>query len=214
MTQEYLTLPLDISVTLAPKRRMSHDGVIVLGGMRVDPGYHGQLFIGLYNFSSQDFILSPGRKLIAGVFSKHKKATSFQPERMEKNQFPEDLQKMINKYSPVNSIGIKERLDDVEQHLKKLEELLANDKNWRKEIKESITELNEALREETIAHKEHIIELQTLMEKEQREIKTKIDTDAHIYKGKSETNSKWLASLGVAVGVLGLIVAIMVYIFR
>lgn len=214
MTQEYLTLPLNTSVTLVPKRKIGHDGIIVLGGMRVDPGYHGQLFIGLYNFASQDFVLSPGRKLIAGIFSKHEKEVSFRPKNMQKNCFPEDLQKMINKYSPVNSAGIAKRLEDVEQHLKKVEEILSDDRDWRKEIRETIAELNKALKEETLARKEHIAELHAQMEKEQIGLKNRLDSQDSIYKSKSETNSRWLAAVGVTMGVVGAVAAILALVFR
>ena len=56
-TIETLVLPKNINALLSPKRKLSHLGLIVLGGFCVDPLYQGPLFIGLYNFSSTPFPL-------------------------------------------------------------------------------------------------------------------------------------------------------------
>ncbi len=68
LTRERLELPGNMIATLTPKRKLAHDGIIVLGGLTVDPKYRGVLLIGLYNFSSTPFPLRPGKKLIGAVF--------------------------------------------------------------------------------------------------------------------------------------------------
>ena len=51
LTEERLRLPSNITAQLSPKRKLSHQGILTLGGFCIDPGYHGRLLIGLLNFS-------------------------------------------------------------------------------------------------------------------------------------------------------------------
>ena len=43
MSAERLHLPMDVFVVLVHKRKLSHDGIAVMGGLCVDPGYEGHL---------------------------------------------------------------------------------------------------------------------------------------------------------------------------
>lgn len=61
-TIEKLALPNDTIAMLSPKRKLSHQGIIALGGFAVDPKYVGPLFVGLYNVSSTPFHLQSGKK--------------------------------------------------------------------------------------------------------------------------------------------------------
>ena len=67
-TIEKLSLPNNVIAMLSPKRKLSHQGIIVLGGFAIDPKYRGPLFVGLYNFSSTPFHLQTGRKLMRRSF--------------------------------------------------------------------------------------------------------------------------------------------------
>jgi deoxycytidine triphosphate deaminase len=92
-TIERLDLPNNIIAMLSPKRKLSHQGIIVLGGFAIDPKYRGPLFIGLYNFSSTPFHLQSGKRLIAAVFYElaDSELTDFPiPEPMgEQEDFPD-----------------------------------------------------------------------------------------------------------------------------
>src|SRR6266513_3507666 len=68
LTKEEMKLPPDMFAQLSPKRKISHAGVLTIGGFCVDPGYEGYLLLGLYNFSSTPFRLIPGKKVIAATF--------------------------------------------------------------------------------------------------------------------------------------------------
>ncbi len=48
-----LVLPKDICARIGSKRALSYDGVILLTGSLVDPGYEGHLLFGLYNASQR-----------------------------------------------------------------------------------------------------------------------------------------------------------------
>jgi len=70
VTEEELDLPNNIFCILSTKRKLSHDGIILLGGLIVDLNYKGRLFFGLHNLSGIDFPFQPNKKLVAGVFYK------------------------------------------------------------------------------------------------------------------------------------------------
>lgn len=63
MTEEQICLPTNMMIVLTHKRKIAYDGILILGGLSVDPGYEGPLLIGLYNFSSRPYPLTQGRKL-------------------------------------------------------------------------------------------------------------------------------------------------------
>ena len=44
MTKEVLDVPINIKIDLHEKRKLAHEGIAVLGGRSVDPGYKGRLF--------------------------------------------------------------------------------------------------------------------------------------------------------------------------
>lgn len=113
MSKEKLTLPNDIYIQLSPKRSLAHDGIELLGGLTVDPGYEGYLVFGLYNVSGTPFKLKPGIKLVGANF--HKLYEGEIPTGEVKKpksiyDFPERLQELIGKYKPVNPQTISEEL--------------------------------------------------------------------------------------------------------
>lgn len=68
LSAERLKLSDTMTAELSPKRKLSHAGILAMGGFCIDPLYDGFLLIGLYNFSSTRFPLLPGKKLIAATF--------------------------------------------------------------------------------------------------------------------------------------------------
>ena len=100
LTKERLTLPKDIIALLSSKRKLSHNGIILLGSLAADPLYNGPLWIGLYNISSTPFPLMPGRKLIAALFyelSEQKIGEFTIPEAAGTGDFPDELINLIKK---------------------------------------------------------------------------------------------------------------------
>ena len=122
LTEERLELPPDTFAQLSPKRKISHAGVLTIGGFCVDPGYHGYLLLGLYNFSSTPFKLMPGRKVIAATFHRLQEGEAEllgkPPESLE--EFPPDLVQTMEKYKPEGSQTLFETLRRLEGDLLKL----------------------------------------------------------------------------------------------
>jgi dUTPase len=147
MTEETLELPQNMFCQLSTKRRLSHDGIILLGGFTVDPHYSGRLFFGLYNISSQDYPLIPGKKLIAGVFYKvdEQTARSFTTVPEALHDFPDDLVRMIRNYKPVSTEALSKEIENLKQTVSDLRDLINNDKIWRDEFKTGLKTNNEQI---------------------------------------------------------------------
>ena len=71
---EKFKLPLDTFARLGAKRSYSYDGIILLTGCLVDPGYEGHLLFGVYNASQKKYVLRRGAKICVVVFERLPKA--------------------------------------------------------------------------------------------------------------------------------------------
>ncbi len=161
LTHETLSLPQNIMAVLSPKRTLAHSGIMLLGGLMVDPNYSGVLWVGLYNFSSNAFPLRPGKKLISAMFYELKddEAQDF-PVLNGETDFPDTLIELIKHYKPVELKGIQDELRDTKRSLESLRLDFDTDKNWKESFKKGlethnsqIEKLLEGLREEKDARK-------------------------------------------------------------
>lgn len=67
---EKLHLPANIFARIGSKRALAYEGVILLTGAVVDPGYEGHLLFGLYNASQKRVLVRAGRKICNIVFER------------------------------------------------------------------------------------------------------------------------------------------------
>ncbi|UCE61722.1 MAG: hypothetical protein JSU63_08230 [Phycisphaerales bacterium] len=132
MTEERLELPDTIKAELSLKRKLSHLGILVLGGFCVDPGYRGRLIFGLYNLSSSPFPLMPGRKLVAAQFFELPPdaipAKAAPPEPLD--DFPDDLVRFMLSYAPISQEGIRESIDEIKKGLDDLRQQFHSREEW------------------------------------------------------------------------------------
>lgn len=147
MTQESLDLPMNIYCQLSTKRKISHDGIIILGGFVIDPGYSGKLIFGLYNVSSRSYPIIPGRKMVAGVFyevsDEESKCFTCNPKPM--NDFPDDLIKMIDEFKSIAVESLGGQLSSIKADINRLKEQLDSDKSWKEDFKRGLGENNEQI---------------------------------------------------------------------
>ena len=136
LTEETLELPVDIMAHLMPKRKLSHEGILVLGGFCVDPLYSGKLLVGLYNFSSSRFMLEPGRKLIAAVFYELEDTEKGVFEKPESSvaDFPGELVRLISSYQPIDLKGLRDDINSLESQISNLRTEITTDKEWKKDF--------------------------------------------------------------------------------
>lgn len=65
---EKIKLPLNIFAKIGTKRALSYDGLILLTGSLIDPGYEGHLLFGIYNASSSKKFITPSMKICSLTF--------------------------------------------------------------------------------------------------------------------------------------------------
>lgn len=157
LTEESLDLPKNVMAHLVPKRKLGHEGIIVLGGFCVDPLYKGRLLVGLFNYSSSSWALDPKRKLIAAMFfelQENEIGTMPVPKDAIED-FPSDLRRTIAAYQPIDVRGLKEEIKSLENHIDALREEFTTDKEWKKDFQtklatqtENIDKLIKGLEEE------------------------------------------------------------------
>lgn len=147
LTKERLCLPSNIIATLTPKRKLAHGGIIILGGLAVDPLYRGVLLVGLYNFSSTPFPLMPGKKLIGAMFYELDPEDVHEdtPTPKEINDFPDELVALIRNYHPIELNSLGDRVAEISRELNNLRSELISDKEWREEFKSSLDQHNNQL---------------------------------------------------------------------
>jgi deoxycytidine triphosphate deaminase len=174
-TMELLDLPNSMIATLSPKRKLSHLGIIALGGFAVDPKYKGPLYIGLYNFSSTAFPLIPGRKLIAAMFynlgiDELTEFPDLQPIS-DQDEFPDDLISLIRNYKPVELKSLTEAVFHLQGQFNTLQDEVRDDRTWKKEFRDAqdqqtkqIDKLLEGLQDEKAIRKEEDFALRSKLE--------------------------------------------------
>jgi dUTPase len=140
LTEERVELPSNMMAQLSPKRKLSHEGILVLGGLCIDPLYRGKLLVGLYNFSSTRFPLRPGKKLIAAVFYEltGDEISAFEPVETNIEDFPDELVRLIQNYRPVVLQTLQEALSETQRQLATLRTEITSGLDWQKQFQSSL----------------------------------------------------------------------------
>jgi deoxycytidine triphosphate deaminase len=143
MTEEEISLPTNMMIVLTHKRKIAYDGILILGGLAVDPGYDGPLLIGLYNFSSRPYALTRYRKIIAGVFYQlsEEEAKDIKKLPTTTDIFPDDLVRLITNYQPVNLSGVSEKLSQLEGQFKILNDQITTSREWQEKFEGNLSKI-------------------------------------------------------------------------
>ncbi|MDX6575313.1 MAG: dCTP deaminase [Blastocatellia bacterium] len=132
LSEERLTLPTDVIAQLSPKRKLSHAGILTLGGFTIDPGYVGHLLVGLFNLSATPFDLIPGKKLVGATF--HRLTTEeigdFPPPGAPLDDFPDELIQVMQKYQPMASQAVLEQVKKLQSDLDRLQTDIRTHDEW------------------------------------------------------------------------------------
>lgn len=140
LTEEFLQMPDNVMAILIPKRKLSHDGIMILGGLSVDPLYSGKLLIGLYNLSSSPFPIIAGKKLIAAQFYKlsdEEKKGIVAPAITIKD-FPEELIKLMQNYKPVSVEAMMSNMSALELKFENLLQEFRSKDDWFEKLQSSM----------------------------------------------------------------------------
>lgn len=128
ISYEKLFLPENISARIGSKRALSYDGVILLTGTLVDPGYEGHLLFGVYNASQRKVLMRFNKKLCNVVFERLSKA----PERLAPSDpslklgnFPDTFLDRMANMEVLPWMQISERVKQIEAITKDIIDLKA-----------------------------------------------------------------------------------------
>jgi deoxycytidine triphosphate deaminase len=117
ISHEKLILPNDVHARIGSKRAMAYDGVILLTGSIVDPGYQGHLLFGLYNASQRRVIIRAKRKICNIVFERLTHATekpaASDPD-LELGEFPREFVEKMTNLEVLPWMQISERVKQIE----------------------------------------------------------------------------------------------------
>lgn len=144
LSKERLSLPKNIYVQLNQKRSLSQDGIELMGGLTVDPGYEGYLVFGLRNVAGTPFTLTPGIKIVGANFFELSQDELVDgartPESIE--NFPVKLLDLIEKYKPVNPQNLAEELRKLQKAFEDSQGQLVNDVG---ELKTKVNKISQEL---------------------------------------------------------------------
>ncbi|MFM9905815.1 MAG: dCTP deaminase domain-containing protein [Pyrinomonadaceae bacterium] len=117
ISYEKLVIPNNIHGRIGSKRAMAYDGVILLTGSTVDPGYTGHLVFGLYNASQRRVVIRSKRKICNIVFERlvhpAEKGASSDPD-LEKGEFPSLFVDKLTNMEVLPWMQISERVKQIE----------------------------------------------------------------------------------------------------
>lgn len=135
LSREKVKLPYNIYIQLNPKRSLSQDGIELLGGLTVDPGYEGYLVFGLRNVAGKPYLLRPDTKIVGALFFELSEDEIIKEEIKPSSidDFPQRLQELIEKYEPVNPQNLAEELRNLKHSFDEKQLQLANDVSALKE---------------------------------------------------------------------------------
>lgn len=213
LTEEYLDLPKNMKALLSPKRKLSHDGIIILGGFCIDPLYKGKLLFGLYNFSSSQFPIQPGKKLIAALFYElfEDEIDDFKKPEAEITTFPDELIRLMNRYRPISVQNVMEVVSQLQAKFDEMRKEFRDRDDWFKKFEKSLED-----------HDAHIKRILEMIEREVRDrTEAERDLERRIMEIYDKTNkniqeyAKDAYKTAAVTGTLGaLVISLIVYLIQ
>lgn len=222
MATERLNLPGDVFAQLSPKRKMTEAGIMTMGGFAIDPGYHGNLVFCLYNYSSKDFPLIPGKKLVAAVFyrlTEEEADIDRTPPPPPIDDFPQTLITMVKEFSPIGIDAVRcavaQLQETVDGHTATINGLQFSAENLIRQVGQvdvQVGQLTEKLSEEVDYRRKGDDVLRDALA---HEADRRVDGDKDVGELRGKVSSiKWTIGLSIAgVGVLLALVQIALHFF-
>lgn len=218
LTEETLDLPNNMIANLSPKRKLGHEGILIITGFCIDPLYNGKLLVGMYNFSSSPFPIMPGKKLIAALFYELQEDEVEEFKRPDAciQDFPEDIVNMMERYSPISIESLNNDLSNVHSKLNSLEKRFVESNRWFEKYQEKLDKSSEA----SDKLRANLKSLSESLEKEAEDRKMSIKELRELfYERDTQINDKLNDKLiriiaimsGLAVGISTLIVVLSKY---
>ena len=134
LTEERLDLPDNMLAELSPKRKLSHAGILAIGGFCIDPLYQGRLLIGLFNLSSTPFPIIPGKKVIAATFFilEEQERCDFARPEIALEDFPDELVQVMQKYRPIAMTSVLDNIQKIQTQVDAIRRDIDSQNQWYK----------------------------------------------------------------------------------
>lgn len=149
LTEETLHLPNDIKAELSLKRKLAHEGILILGGFCVDPQYHGRLMFGVHNLGSAPFPLIKNKKIIAAQFYR------LSPEEIGEypvpdsiKDIPRDVVASIHEFTGVSIRSLEKRIDELNTTVRNLRDDFDKHEGWFTDFSEKLDKIRTLLENE------------------------------------------------------------------
>ncbi|MDQ3073273.1 MAG: hypothetical protein M3Q97_08440 [Bacteroidota bacterium] len=158
---------------LIPKKKLSHKGILILGGLSVDPLYKGKLLVGLYNFSSQEFPIISGKKLLAAQFYRleEDEIGEFSAPSAPIMEFPDDLVSMMRNYKPVSNQSLQSDFKRMEAQFSMLQKDFEDKDVWFEKFQDKLDRQERNVEAILVTLREEVED----RKQEDRDIEEKID---------------------------------------
>lgn len=128
-TVEKLVMPPDLAGNIAPRFRSAREGILVMGGMLVDPGYNGRLHFQLANVGDTTFKITPGETSVAAIqFLPVIKATPNLKRLPKSKSLLEELFREEVKDEPLEQLAYFTGVQALKKEVKDLKERLDDQK--------------------------------------------------------------------------------------
>jgi dCTP deaminase len=115
ISAECVAIPDDIVARINTKRSFSYEGIALLTGTQIDPGYKGHLLFGFYNASSRRVVLRRGRAICSLVFEALATAVS-RPKAPDPNLLDGDFpERFINDMANMEVLSWQQLSENVKQ---------------------------------------------------------------------------------------------------
>lgn len=144
ISMEKVKLPANVFAQIGSKRKFSYDGLILLTGSIIDPGYEGHLLFGLYNASTKKVVLPIRTKICNVVF--HRLSRDVKPVAPDpyllNGEFPPDFLKQMANVEVLPWSKISEEVRRIQELTKAVLDLKAQYNDVLKPISELTTNVD------------------------------------------------------------------------
>lgn len=207
ISREKVTIPPNVFVLLGPKRRLSYEGIILLSGSVIHPGYEGHCLFVLFNSSGSPRVITFGRKICAAVFHQldrpvPREELQGQDRQLLVGNFPDEFQNAMANIKLPSLIEVNKRLEAMGLLETRIRELERDNKDVREPIKrlvESVQQVNEQVKSLANEGKEVLAKIR---EHEGRLTDIKSTLSKH---------GAWIAMWSV---VLGLVITLLIFMIK
>jgi hypothetical protein len=169
VSRENFNFPLNVLSTIGTKRRFSYEGLILLTGNLVEPGYQGHLLFTVFNASNKPAFLQFEEKLCTLVFHQIDcdAPHCFHDASLIEGKFPSEFVRSIGQTDPSGYARIQQevaKIQDLTTRLSRLESEYNDVRGPIKELTKLVQDVTKDLQEVKGISRENTENIKTLVD--------------------------------------------------